>query len=108
MKPITVPMNGETGSTVGPNGRLQTRRIKDWLKHTFQCAEITFSPNHYCCSAFLQFPDGKVVYFSASDYRFFPGDFLVREAKDVKDYTGGVNHCYNGFEKIPAAIARLM
>lgn len=107
MKPITVPMNGETGCSVGPNGRLQTRRIKAWLNHCFPLATIIFSPNHYCCSAFVRLKD-KVVHLMVSDYRFFPGHFIVREAKDEKDYTGGANRFFIGYEKIPQAIAKML
>lgn len=107
MKLITVPMNGESGCYVGPLGKLQTRRIKACLKENFKDATITFKPNHYCCTAFLRFKE-KVIYLSVSDYRYFPGSFVVREAKHEKDYTGGVNHYFLGLERIPEAIKSLL
>jgi hypothetical protein len=108
MKPIYVPMNGETGCYVGPNGKLQTRRIKALLIHAFPNAlEIDFHPNHYECSAMIKFAEDNIVYFSTSDYRFFPQSFLVRTAKHMEDWTGGWNHMYEGFEKIISAIDKV-
>jgi len=104
MKPVYVPMNGETGGRMGPNGKLQNKRIKAWLNHAFPNAMIDFYPNHYCCSAIIKFAEDNIVYFSASDYRFFPQSFFVRTAKNMKDWTGGMNHNYEGFEKIVSAI----
>jgi hypothetical protein len=105
MNNIHVSMNGETGGTMGPNGRLQNRRIKAALVKEFGSkAVVSFSPNHYCCTAFIQFSENNIVYFSASDYRFFPQSFYVRSAKHNKDYTGGSNYHYNDFNEIIPAI----
>ena len=99
-KTIYVPMAGETGSSVGPNGKLQTAKIRNYLKRNFANAEIKFSSNHYCCSAFLTFEidlgvcnmkEKQSLYLSVSDYRFFPNQFYVRTAESVTDYTGGRN-----------------
>lgn len=102
---IFVPMNGETGSSVGPMGRLQTSRIRSAIQKCFSnIAEIKFSKGHYYCSAFVKFSDNNIVYLSTSDYRFFEQNFLVRSAKSIEDYTGGHNYNFVGFEKILSAI----
>lgn len=103
-KPIHVPMNGETGCKNGPASNLQSRRIKAAIVKGFPNAKVTFNKGHYYCSAFVDFGKGNVVYMSTSDYRFFPQQFLVRKAKNVHDYTGGVNNNFVGFEKILSAI----
>lgn len=102
--PIYVPMEGETGSSNGPRSNLQSRRIKAAIVKCFPGAKVTFSKGHYYCSAFIDFGLGHVVYMMTSDYRYFPGQFIVRKAKHNKDYTGGVNHNFNGFEKMLSAI----
>lgn len=102
--PVYVSMNGESGSCNGPRSNLQSRRIKAAIVKAFPCAIVTFSKGHYYCSAFVDFGGGNVVYISTSDYRYFPQSFIVRRAKDNKDYTGGVNHNFTGFEKILSAI----
>ena len=105
--PITVPMDGETGSSNGPRSNLQSRRIHDAIKKAFPNSKITFSKGHYFCSCFIRFSETNVVYLMTSDYRFFPGEFIVRTAKHEKDYSGGVNNNYRGFEKILSAIAKV-
>lgn len=94
----------ETGITNGPLSNLQSHRINRAIRKAFPEAMIFFSKGHYYCSCFLRFPEDKVVYVSTSDYRHFPQQFYVRTAKHEKDYTGGMNHNYAGFEKIPDAI----
>ena len=107
MKSIYVPMNGESGGHMGPNGKLQTRRIKAFLKKRFPMAEIKFSAGHYYSSAFLDFGNGRIIYMSTSDYRHFDQSYLVRIADHDEDYTGGTNHNYTGFDSIGSAIADL-
>lgn len=55
---------------------------------------VNFNRGHYYCSGFVQYED-KFAYFSISDVRHFPGDWvsniLIRTAESVKDYTGGRN-----------------
>lgn len=102
--PIYVPMNGESGCRNGKNSNLQSRRIKAAIVKCFPNAKVTFNKGHYYCSAFVDFGYGNIVYMSTSDYRYFPQQFLVRKARNVQDYTGGVNHNFVGFEKILSAI----
>ena len=117
MKSIYVPMNGESGGHVGPLGKRQTTKIRNYLKRNFPNALIEFHPNHYCCSAMIQLRipvepvyltwEIKIIYLSVSDYRYFPNQFLVREAQHMKDWTGGRNHNWNGLDKIDEAIQEL-
>lgn len=104
MLPIYVPMNGESGTRNGKNSNLQSRRIKAAITKRFPNAKVIFNKGHYYCSAFVNFGHGNIVYMSTSDYRFFPQQFLVRKARNIRDYTGGVNHNFVGFEKILSAI----
>ena len=107
MKSAYVPMNGETGGHVGPNGKLQTSRIRNKIKRDFPDAqEIVFSAGHYYCSCFLKLRE-RWFYFSTSDYRFFPQQFLVRTATGPKDYTGGTNNNWDGFDNITEAIRKI-
>jgi len=104
---ISVPMNGESGCSNGPRSNLQSRRIHDAIKKAFPNCKIVFSKGHYYCSCFVRFSDTNVAYMMTSDYRHFPESFLVRTAKHEKDYTGGVNNNYSGFENIIPAIRKL-
>ena len=104
-KSIYVPMNGETGGSVGPNGKRQTTLIRNAIKKAFPGKEINFSSGHYECYCFVKFNENNIVYMSTSDYRFFPQQFFVRQVKYIKDYTGGVNQNFHGFDNIPVAIA---
>ena len=56
-----------------------------------------YSPGTYYISGFIKHKEtDQHLYFSTSDVRFFPDEFinnvLIRTADDVKDYTGGMNH----------------
>ena len=104
MKSIIVPMNNESGTRNGPQSNLQSRRIKAAIVKCFPNANVKFNKGHYYCSAFVDFGGGNIVYMMTGDYRHFPGQFLVRKADSLEDYTGGSNHNYVGFEKILSAI----
>lgn len=107
MKSIYVPMNGETGSVMGPNGKKQTRLIQNAIKKSFPNAKIIFHPNHYECSCFIKINDNNIIYMSTFDYRFFNQKFFIRKAKNENDFIGGVNHNYCGFDNIVSAIYKL-
>jgi hypothetical protein len=103
-KSIYVPMNGETGSTKGPKCHDQSLKIKFAIVKAFPAATITFNSGHYYCSCFVKFNENNIVYLMTSDYRFFDQSFLVRQVKNEKDYTGGRNNSYQGFDNIITAI----
>jgi len=59
------------------------------------CNKIEISkPNHFDVSGFFQLKDNRIYYFSISDLRWNK-TFLIRIAKDFKDYTGGSNNFIN-------------
>jgi len=56
------------------------------------CKEILISkPNHFDISGFFKLNDDRIYYFSIGDLRN-DKTFLIRIAKDFKDYTGGSNN----------------
>ena len=71
---------------------------------------VSFHRGHYEVSGFVE-RQGKFVYFSVSDVRFFPGEWynniLVRTAQSDKDYTGGRN-CYTSLENFTDSIDKLL
>lgn len=74
----------------------------------------SFNKNHYCFSAILKTQDGKYIYTSISDVRFFPNQFLdhvsIRTMSNEKDYTGGTNnYClWSDIGKTAAKLANRM
>lgn len=56
---------------------------------------VNFSTGHYYASWFVKNSEGKHIYMSFSDVRYFNkswyNSILYRTAKDEKDYTGGSN-----------------
>ena len=61
-----------------------------------------YTVGHFCVSGFITNKDtGKVACFNISDVRYFQNSWfsnvLYRTAKDVQDYSGGINH----FAKLP-------
>lgn len=56
-----------------------------------------YSRGHFYVSGFIQNTvTDRIVYFSISDVRYFPGkwndEILIRTARSTKDYTGGPNN----------------
>lgn len=51
---------------------------------------------HYECSAVIKDNEGRFIYMSISDVRYFPNEWveniLIRTMKHDKDWTGGINH----------------
>ena len=59
------------------------------------CEEILISkPNHFDISGFFKLNDDRIYYFSISDLRW-DKTFLIRTARDFKDYSGGSNNFIN-------------
>lgn len=56
----------------------------------------SWSRGHYYCSAVIKDVDGRFIYMSIGDVRYFPNkwaeDILIRTMNHDKDWTGGVNH----------------
>jgi hypothetical protein len=56
-----------------------------------------YSVGHFIISGFIRnVATGKLAYFSVSDVRFFQDwwykEVLIRSAKNLKDFSGGMNH----------------
>ena len=80
-----------TGSTNSRESRLASSGIKYLLKQLEQKnCKVYHSTGHFYCSGFIE-NNGRYVYYSLGDYRSF--DYiLIRQAKHLKDFTGGENH----------------
>ena len=88
-----------SGVTTGEDFNIFFREIKKFIKKNLpsEIELVKMDKNHYYFSGFLKNKkNGKYIYFSVSDVRFFKDDWyynvLVRTAKDENDYTGGCNN----------------
>ena len=72
---------------------------------------VNIGRNHYCFTAFVKNSQGKHIYLSVSDVRFFNNEWynhiLIRTAKNEKDYSGGRNN-YTTLSELKTAITRLL
>lgn len=73
------------------------RGFKGYLQNYFKLIQFKASNNHFYISGFFELENKEssnkqIYYFSIEDLRF-NSTFLIRTAKDFKDYTGG-NNCY--------------
>ena len=72
---------------------------------------VNVNKNHYCFSAFIKSAEGRYVYLSISDVRYFTDEWfnhiLVRTAKNEVDYKGGFNN-YTTLEDLDGKIAILL
>ena len=71
---------------------------------------LKFNNNHYYLSGFIG-KDGRFVYFSISDVRYFSrgwrDNILIRIAKSEQDYTGGSNN-YTSLEDFSEKVEALL
>ena len=71
------------------------REFTKLLKDNFDIAEIEIAkPNHFDASGFFRLTNGNVYYISVGDLRWAK-TFMIRKAKDFKDYTGEANNMLN-------------
>ncbi len=86
------------GGTTSPSYKEFERNYRSYLRSI--CRKIganlhSFSPNHYQFTAVLE-KDGKFVYFSISDVRYFSKEWynniLIRTMAHDKDWRGGTNY----------------
>lgn len=72
---------------------------------------VNIGRNHYCFTAFIKNSQGKHIYLSISDVRYFKNEWynhiLIRTAEHEKDYSGGRNN-YSTLPELKTAIARLL
>lgn len=98
-----------SGGIAGEDYREFEKQCKKELKQIVGGYGFTlhkFNKNHYCWSAVLE-RDGKYVYVSMSDVRWFDWyKVLVRTMKHETDWTGGSNnHC--NFDEVGMMADRL-
>ena len=64
---------------------------------------------HFGQSGFFELNNGSIFYFSIEDLRWSP-TFMIRRAKDFKDYTGGSNDYLNveNFESFMTGLRRVV
>lgn len=73
------------------------KSVRSLRDHFSEC-ECTFKKGHDgYFSGFVQFPSGKCVYYCSVS--FGGNRYLVRTAKDMKDFTGGRNQYTKGTSK---------
>ena len=72
---------------------------------------VNVGKNHYCFSAFIKSAEGRYVYLSISDVRYFADEWfnhiLVRTAKNEVDYRGGFNN-YTALDDLEGKVAILL
>jgi hypothetical protein len=86
------------------------KQFKKLLNDNFNITKIKISkPNHFDQSGFFELCDDNIYYFSIGDLRWNK-TFLIRTAKDFKDYTGGTNsYCsIDTFEEFMADLNRII
>jgi hypothetical protein len=86
-----------SSTSTGEDFAVFARKFRSYIKKNLPEGSVlvNFSTGHYELSGFIR-KDDKYVYFSISDVRHFPNewisDVLIRTARDEKDYTGGSNN----------------
>lgn len=68
--------------------------IKKLLPYGYELHE--WNRGHYYCSAVIKDTEGRFLYMSIGDVRYWPNEWaeriLIRTMKHDKDWTGGTNH----------------
>ena len=102
-----------TGVETGAGYKSFERKYINYLKSIakeYGWNVVNVGKNHYEFSLFFE-NNGKFVYVSISDVRYFKNEFwnriLYRTAKSEKDYTGGRN-CYTNIGNLKYAIYGLL
>ena len=94
------------------NATLFLRRYRNWLKKLWSgIYEIDVRNGYYELYATVKSADGKFVYISISDIRYWQDEWatsiLIRTMKDEKDYRGGPNH-YTNIARLKEDVINLM
>lgn len=90
--------------------RVFKRQFKKLLHDNFNIVKIEIDkPNHFDQTGFFELENGNIYYFSIGDLRWHK-TFLIRTAKDFKDYTGGSNDYCNtdDFESFMRDLKRIV
>ena len=100
------------GPTTGRDFKIFAEHFERELKNQISPDYIISykSVGHYYLCGFIKSKEGKFVYFSIPDVRFFPEEWhtniLIRTAEHEKDWIGGCNH-YTSLEEFKASIDKL-
>ncbi len=101
-----------SGTRIGDDFKKFSTEYRKTLKKALADTGITianYSRGHYDISGFLE-KDGKYVYFSVSDVRYYPAgwytNILIRTATSLHDYTGGRNN-YTTLDNLPSRVSML-
>ncbi len=86
---IIVKANMDSGTRKTPMCKAQQRLIASAMRK-IPHDEISISHGHFYSSGFIRRGD-TIVYFSTSDFRYFPNEAYARYADSFKDYTGKYN-----------------
>jgi len=101
-----------SGGITGEDFKIFAREFKTFIKKNLpeEAEIVNFSRGHYFLSGFIK-KNGKFVYFSIPDVRFFKNEWvnniLIRVAKSDKDYIGGNNN-YTNLENFKEAVNKLL
>lgn len=70
------------------------RAINNWLRKSFPDCTVIPTKGAWCEASGFITKNGKYVYYSFSDYRYWSWweRVLIRTAENEKDYRGGANH----------------
>lgn len=87
-----------SGGYIGDDFKLFNTKYRNAIKKLLPNGyEIhSWSRGHYYCSAVIRDIEGRFIYMSIGDVRYWPNewveDILIRTMKHDKDWTGGTNH----------------
>jgi hypothetical protein len=101
-----------SGPSAGPDFKVFVRLFRSFVKKNLPigAALAKFYVGHYECSGFIE-KDGKCVYFSISDVRYYKAgwadDILIRTARGINDFTGGLNGC-TSLEMFCSDVSRML
>lgn len=92
--------------------KLFLRRYRDYLKKLWSGTyEIDVRKEYYYLYATVKSVDGKFVYISISDIRYWQDEWatsiLIRTMKDENDHSGGPNH-YTNISRLKEDVINLM
>ena len=100
------------GCYVTEDAKMFLRKYRDWLKKLWSdIYEIDVRKGYYELYATVKSADGKFVYISISDIRYWQDEWateiLIRTMKDENDHRGGPNH-YTNISRLKEDVINLM
>lgn len=102
---ITVKENMDSDTRKTPMCKAQQRLIGSAMRKV-KHDEIKINHGHFFSSGFLR-RGNVIVYFSTSDFRYFPNEAYARFAESFEDYHGSANH-NSTLEKLDGLVDNLL